>query len=384
MAAGCVKQHKHEAGWPTSKHLAHIKATALPAPPCRRLWPSPPSHPLKCTPGPQHCARTSILLARWGFSRRAVTVQGHAALLPCACHLHCCCCCCGCTVFTICGSNPPFLYCTVAPLLPPHPLSPLSASLPSTTPQLARDEAWQRLQQAAFAHAQGRCEVTSAFLESPAAAVVPRWQCDEQARLLRLIGLRAEAPEVQQVWLGVCGLHELGTGMGWTAVADVFSFQRHASGTALAALVTHASSCAAAATPRLHVQSIRLKTQLCLHLGWRAAGAAGAQPLGRRPRRRAAAAAQQLEPGGRAALPVAHRPCGGGPQQPAGLGAGPAVAAGARRGAAAAAGCTVRPPLSAGARPGAVPPVQLDSFMPPLCTLPNRRWPVNLTAWLRV
>ncbi|PRW60715.1 single-stranded-DNA-specific exonuclease [Chlorella sorokiniana] len=65
--------------------------------------------------------------------------------------------------------------------------------------QLARDEAWQRLQQDAFARAQGRCEVTSAFLESPAAAVAPRWQCDEPARVLRLVGLRAEAPEVQQV-----------------------------------------------------------------------------------------------------------------------------------------------------------------------------------------
>lgn len=110
-----------------------------------------------------------------------------------------------------CCSNPPFLYCTVAPLLRPHPPSPLPTFLPSPTPQLARDEAWQRLQQAAFAHAQGRCEVTSAFLESPAAAVVPRWQCDEQARLLRLVGLRAEAPEVQQVsGLGCVGLHARG------------------------------------------------------------------------------------------------------------------------------------------------------------------------------
>ena len=68
--------------------LAHTHATALPAPACCRLWPSPPSHPSKCTPGPQRCARTSILLARWGFVERAVTVHGHAVLLPCAGHLH--------------------------------------------------------------------------------------------------------------------------------------------------------------------------------------------------------------------------------------------------------------------------------------------------------
>lgn len=104
-------------------------------------------------------------------------------------------------------------HCAAPPVVPTRTCPPIwsLANRPTrnpcpSCPQLAHDEAWQRLQQDAFARAQGRCEVTSAFLESPAAAVVPRWQCDEPARVLRLVGLRAEAPGVQQAsWVGWAG-----------------------------------------------------------------------------------------------------------------------------------------------------------------------------------
>lgn len=55
--------------------------------------------------------------------------------------------------------------------------------------------AWAALKQRVLAAAGGRCAVTGA----PLAAVHERWAFDDASRVLRLAGLRAAAPEVQQV-----------------------------------------------------------------------------------------------------------------------------------------------------------------------------------------
>lgn len=59
----------------------------------------------------------------------------------------------------------------------------------------AGGQAWAELKAATMAAARGRCSVTAA----PLAAVHERWGFDDARRVLRLLGFRAEAPEVQQI-----------------------------------------------------------------------------------------------------------------------------------------------------------------------------------------
>jgi hypothetical protein len=68
----------------------------------------------------------------------------------------------------------------------------LGLRLPSAT---SRSRAWVAAKAAAMAETGGSCAVTG----GPLAAAHERWEWDDGARVLRLVGLRAEAPEVQQV-----------------------------------------------------------------------------------------------------------------------------------------------------------------------------------------
>lgn len=93
-----------------------------------------------------------------------------------------------------------------------------------------RSRAWAAAKAAAMAATGGRCAVTG----SPLAAAHERWGWDDGGRVLRLLGLRAEAPEVQQVG----GLLELEQDAaeaasallqqlnGWTA-ADAATYLSH-------------------------------------------------------------------------------------------------------------------------------------------------------------
>ncbi|KAL4427468.1 hypothetical protein ABPG77_000757 [Micractinium sp. CCAP 211/92] len=91
----------------------------------------------------------------------------------------------------------------VQPSIPPAEVLAFPASLqPHVSLGLHLEgPAWAALKQRVLAAAGGRCAVTGA----PLAAVYERWAFDDASQVLRLAGLRAAAPEVQQVG-GLLGL----------------------------------------------------------------------------------------------------------------------------------------------------------------------------------
>lgn len=85
----------------------------------------------------------------------------------------------------------------VQPTIPPVEVFPVPASLSShvTLGLHLQGPAWVAVKAAVLAATHGRCTVTGA----PLAAVHERWAADDGACVLRLLGFRAEAPEVQKV-----------------------------------------------------------------------------------------------------------------------------------------------------------------------------------------
>lgn len=105
----------------------------------------------------------------------------------------------------------------VQPSIPPAEVQAFPASLrPLVSLGLHLEgPAWAALKQRVLFAASGRCAVSGA----PLAAVHERWAFDDDARVLRLAGLRAEAPEVQQVGraaLAGCAGHEI---IAWLCTA---------------------------------------------------------------------------------------------------------------------------------------------------------------------
>lgn len=88
------------------------------------------------------------------------------------------------------------------PTMPPVEVQALPASLlPHISPRLAlTGPAWESAKQETLAASSFRCELTGA----PVAAAREHWAVDDSQRVLRLLGLRAEAPEVSVycAWAG--------------------------------------------------------------------------------------------------------------------------------------------------------------------------------------